>query len=364
MSPKHSLNFLAVLAAVAVSGAHAGPPTPPPVDAATRQLVVDTLAKRLGETYVDETVGRATGVAMRDRQAHGAYAKDGDVVEFSEHLTRDLREAGHDLHFMVRFDPDFKEDAPGKVPTPAESAQARADIARDGFGVARVQRLAGNIGYIDVRGFPPLPYVAAAYSQAMSLLSGTDAIVVDLRKNGGGEPKAVGGFMSHFFGEEDDRHLNDIWWRPTGRTDESWTNGVASPRYLKPVIVLTSKYTFSGGEECAYDFQTQKRATLIGEVTGGGANPGDAVAIGGGFFAFIPSGKAINPVTHTNWEHVGVKPDVEVPAVDAMKTAYLRLLKELAAKAPEEDKDDYARWVAMTEKGEMELPGFTPPRRH
>src|SRR6185437_14342657 len=124
--------------------------------------------------------------------------------------------------------------------------------------------------------------------------------------------------LSYFFAENDGRHLNDIYWHKDGTTDQFWTVPVAGSRFLGPVYVLTSARTFSGGEECAYDFQTQKRATLVGETTGGGANPGGMVPLGGGLAAFVPTGKAINPVTKTNWEHVGVKPDIAVPAADAL----------------------------------------------
>jgi C-terminal processing protease CtpA/Prc len=121
------------------------------------------------------------------------------------------------------------------------------------------------------------------------------------------------------------------------------------------VYVLVSGYTFSGGEECAYDFQTQKRGTLVGETTGGGANPGDFVALGHGFAAFIPDGRAINPITKTNWEHVGVKPDVTVPAAKAQQTAYAEILRTLIAEEKDsEARQELNRILARVEKGDSE----------
>ena len=229
------------------------------------------------------------------------------------------------------------------------------------YGLERVDRLPGNVGYLEVRGFGPTEFVGPAYAQAMALLSGSEAIIVDLRRNNGGRPESVAFLMSHFFPEGDTRHLNDIYDRPTNTTRQYWTDPSAGPRFSGPVYVLTSRRTFSGGEECAYDFQTQKRATLIGETTGGGANPGGLVSLGHGFVVFIPSGQAINPVTKTNWEHVGVKPEVTVPAADALRTAHAAALKTLLPKVKDpEERQQLEALLARVEKGEAEKPNYAP----
>jgi C-terminal processing protease CtpA/Prc len=163
----------------------------------------------------------------------------------------------------------------------------------------------------------------------MGFLANTDALIVDLRRNGGGRPEMVALLSSYLFDER--THLNDLYWREGNRTDEFWTNAtVAGPRYggKKPVFVLTSKRTFSGAEEFAYNLKALKRATIVGETSGGGAHPGDMQKIADGFAMFVPTGRAINPVTKTNWEGVGVEPDVVVPADQALDKA-----KELAAAA-------------------------------
>jgi C-terminal processing protease CtpA/Prc len=197
----------------------------------------------------------------------------------------------------------------------------------------------------------------------MTLLAGSDGIIIDLRQNGGGDPAAVVTLLSYFFAEGDSRHLNDLQWRKGNRTQQFWTVSVVGPRYTKLVYVLTSANTFSGGEECAYDLQTQKRATLVGEITGGGANPGDVFALGHNFVAFIPVGRAINPITHTNWEHVGVKPDIVVPAADAMKTAYAAVLKKLLTTTKDPDQlAEVKATLVRVEKGEEEKPNYMPPR--
>jgi C-terminal processing protease CtpA/Prc len=234
-------------------------------------------------------------------------------------------------------------------------------MAQRGFGITRVQRLAGNIGYLDIRGFFPTEFAAPAISAAMTLLSGTDALIIDLRSNGGGEPETVAYLLSHFFAEGDARHLNDIYNRLDGTTRSYWTVPSVGARYTPPIFVLTSHNTFSGGEEFAYDVKTQKRGTLVGEVTGGGANPGDYIPLARGFIAFIPTGRAINPITRTNWEHVGVTPDVAAPAADAMRLAYSTALKAVAAKASDaEERQELADTAARAERGEIELPKYEP----
>ncbi|HJW09358.1 MAG TPA: S41 family peptidase [Holophagaceae bacterium] len=339
-------------------------PAPAPLSAADRAAVVERLGKELWANYVFPEVAERVAKELAGKLAKGGYNQAATPEAFAKALHEDLRALGQDSHFRVRFDPGFRpmgEDE-DKPLTPEEKAEMRTMSARHGFGIARVEILPGNLGYLDLRGFGPTEFVGAAYSNAMGLLSGTDALILDLRQNGGGDPESVAYLMSHFFEEGDTRHINDIYNRPKDRTRQYWTSPLAGPRYTRPVYVLTSAWTFSGGEECAYDFQTQKRATLVGETTGGGANPGGPVSLGHGFVAFIPTGRAINPVTHTNWEHVGVKPDRAVPAAEALKVAQVELLKGLLGKEKEVDSRKRLEEVlARVEKGEAEKPRYSHP---
>jgi hypothetical protein len=307
----------------------------PPVATSQRRAVVEALAQALQAQYVFPATGARVGSALQARLASGAYDGCTTARSFADALTKDLRDLGQDRHFRVRFDPAFdpRDEDEDRVPSPAEMAKRHAESARRGYGVARVERLAGNLGYLKVDGFGPAEAVGAAFSAAMRLLAGSDAVILDLRENGGGEPESVAYLVSHFLPEGDAREINTIYDRPKDATRQYWTSPLAAPRYGGPVYVLTSAHTFSGGEECAYDLQALKRATLVGETTGGGANPGHAVVLGGGFLAFIPTGRAINPVTKTNWEHVGVKPDVPVPAAEALRWVQRTLLRAQLAKA-------------------------------
>jgi hypothetical protein len=351
----------------ATARAQDGPPPPQPIDAKARKAVVVALGAKLQSDYVFPDVANALAAQLAAKEAAGGYAKATTTDAFAQALSTDLRELGKDGHFNVEFAPGV-EPGPGpttqaKIPSAEEVARNRAEMARFGYGIERVERLPGNVGYIEIRGFGPTELVAHAYTAAMTLLEGSSAVIVDLRRNGGGEPSSVAHLMSHFFAPGDVRHVNDIYTRPTDSTQQYWTNPSVSVRYTGPVYVLTSARTFSGGEEAAYDFQTQKRATLVGETTGGGANPGDFIAIAEGFAAFIPTGRSINPITGTNWEHVGVKPDVAVPAADALRTAHVAVLRaSLAASTDPQEREYLQDTLEQVESGKVRAPVYSMRR--
>ncbi len=351
------LALLLVLAPITVTLAQPKPQPAPPgaLSKPDRQAIVQALVQQLDANYVFPEIATQVSRALTVKDAAGGY--DGASIEsLSDALTKDMREFGKDSHFRVRYEPRFSPP-PGQtppLPTADEVVQGRMQAASEGFGIGKIERLEGNVGYMEIRGFLPTELVAAEYTAAIMLLSGSDALILDLRRNGGGEPSSVAHLMSHFFAPGDKRHLNDIYTRTTDSTQQYWTNPAVAVRYSKPVYVLTSAHTFSGGEECAYDFQTQKRATLVGEVTGGGANPGDMFALAKGLVAFIPTGKAINPVTGTNWEHVGVKPDIAVPADAAQQTAHVAILERLLADAKDPRQRDELQQALKSLQGDTD----------
>lgn len=318
-----------LLAAAAHASAHEAPSPSAALDAAARQAIVKELAQSVEDNYVFPQVAKKVAAHLRARHAKNAYASADTAAALADFLTADLRSVGQDLHFSVRFDPEFKAVPEDVAPSAEELDQQRRQAERVAGGVFRVERLPGNVGYLELRGFEPASFSAASISAAMTLLKNTEAIILDLRKNGGGEGETVAYLMSHFFAEGDQRHLNDMVFRKAHRNKQHWTSTAVAVHYTRPVYVLTSKQTFSAAEECAYNFQTQKRATLVGEVTGGGANPGDSFPIGAGLVAFISTGQSINPVTQKNWEGVGVKPDVATPADRAFDVANARILREI-----------------------------------
>ena len=307
-------------------------PTPPDstIEANTRKQVIDTVLKRLNDSYVFPEVAKAMDKAIRDRAAKGEYEQISSSRTFAETLTKDLQGVSKDKHLRVRYSHEvLPERQPRAEPTAEQREQQRRDMSWMNYGFEKVERLRGNTGYIAFRGFFAPELGAEAVASAMNFVAGTDALIIDLRQNGGGDPEMVALICSYLFGPEP-VHLNDLYWREGNRTEEFWTRKeVAGKRYLnKDVYVLTSKYTFSGAEEFTYNLKNLKRATIIGETTGGGAHPGMGVRLNEHFSMFVPTGRAISPITKTNWEGTGVKPDIEVPAEQALSVARLMALKK------------------------------------
>jgi hypothetical protein len=281
--------------------------------------VLDGVLAKLDESYVFPETAKKMAEAVRGRAAKGEYDAVADPQAFAHKLTEDLRAVSNDKHLSVFYSP---RDLPGDLDETAFDTP-----------LPPVEVLPGNVGYLDLRGFAPTdPEATASCAAALSFLSNTDALILDLRQNGGGEPDMVRLVCSYLFDAGEEVHLNDIYWRPDGKTRTFRTlPKVDGRRYGRGrlVYVLTSGRTFSGAEECAYNLQTQKRATIVGETTGGGAHPGGARRVTDHFGVWVPMGRAINPVTGKNWEGTGVAPDVNVPAADALRTAQRMALEKL-----------------------------------
>jgi C-terminal processing protease CtpA/Prc len=300
------------------------------IDAATRTQIIDSISKRLNEAYVFPEIAKKMEASLRERVDKKEYDQITSAKTFAETLTRDLQAVSKDKHLRVRYS---HEPLPVRQPRREPSAEERDEQRRElnwmNHGFNKVERLRGNIGYIEFRGFFDPELASETLAAAMNFVSSTDALIFDLRANGGGSPEMVALVCSYLFGP-DPVHLNDLYWREGNRTDEFWTRKeVAGKRYLnKDVYVLTSKRTFSGAEEFTYNLKNLKRATIIGETTGGGAHPGGGFRINEHFNMFVPTGRAISPITKTNWEGTGVKPDIEVPADQALVVARLTAMKK------------------------------------
>ncbi len=314
--------------------------TAPPLDDGIRAAVIDDIARAITEHYVFPDVAEDVIADLRERAAEGDYGH-ADVASFSAALTRDLRR--HDGHFRVGWNgrPQRVEVSVDQAGELAEESEARgfppemvARARRNNFGFPRAEILPGNIGYVEVTAFMPAAMAHDAATAAMNFVANTDAVIIDLRNNGGGDPEAVQYLCSWFFGDEP-VHLNSLYFRPTDSTTEFWTlpelPGVRRPDV--PLYVLTSRRTASAAEEFSYNMQTQERATLVGETTAGGANPGGPVQLVHGFEIFVSTGAAINPITGTNWEGTGVVPHVDVGADQALARAQMMAIDKLRADA-------------------------------
>lgn len=338
------------------------------VDAATRKTVIDALLTRLNEAYVFPETAAKMEKAVRAREGAGEYEKITSAKELAEKLTSHLQEVSRDKHLRVRYSHrPFPERVGPRQPTAEEREAMGREMRRLNHGFDRVERLQGNVGYMELRGFMNEQMGAETVAAAFNFIANTDALIIDLRRNGGGNPAMVALVSSYLFGSEP-VHLNSLYWRAGDRTEEFWTRkDVAGRRYeAKDVYVLTSERTFSGAEEFSYNLKNLKRATIVGETTGGGAHPGGMHRLNTHFAAFIPTGRAINPITKDNWEGKGVEPDVKTPAPQALKTAHLLAVKKLVEKATEDEQKTALRALAddlQKELQEMQAKGETPEKK-
>ena len=289
------------------------------------RAVAAGMAEKLEAFYVYPSRAKSAGELLRRNASAGAYDGLRDAA-LATRLTEDVAGVLHDKHVRVRYTVEVNppDDRAGGEPSPAALAAMTRRMRDTGYGLGRIAHLPANVGYIDLRGFPSgTDEMHAVFDAIANSVAYSSAIVLDLRRNHGGDPDSIARLLSHFLPPK--THLNDFVGRGDGEPaieDSTYTADVPGPRITAPLYVLTSGETFSGGEECAYDVQALKRGTLIGAVTGGGANPGDTRRIDDHFLVFVPIERARNPITKTNWEGVGVKPDIAVERDRALITAY------------------------------------------
>jgi hypothetical protein len=296
-----------------------------------KNVVLDSLINKLRKTYVFPDVSLKIEKKIRENQKNGLYSKISDGIILADSLTKQLYKIANDKHLSIFFRPETQMGHTNDLKEEKKRADSyRQFLLHFNFLFTKISILDGNIGYLKIDGFQSVEDVERKISSAMTFLTNTDAIILDLTENRGGQPKTVQLLASYFFDSEP-VHLNDIFWREGNKTEEFWTlKNISGDRYLnKPVYVLTSNNTFSGGEEFAYDLQTLKKAIIVGETTKGGANPGETFTIEYGFGVFIPTGRAINPITKTNWEGIGVKPDVEIKPENVLNETHVLALKKL-----------------------------------
>jgi hypothetical protein len=326
------------------------------LDARTRAEVIEGVLKNLNDYYVFPDVAKKMEQAIRDRLQKKEYDQVTSARQFAMTLTDHLQQVSRDKHLRVQYSAQpIPRRENRQEPTPEERERFAAAMRRNNFGFEKIERLPGNIGYLDLRGFVDTEFGSETAANAMSYLSNSDALIIDLRRNGGGSPAMVALISSYLFGAEP-VHLNDLYWREGDSTHQWWTlPHVPGKRFgdKKPVYVLTSKRTFSAAEEFTYNLKNLKRATIIGETTGGGAHPGGGRRITEHFGMFIPSGRAINPISKTNWEGTGVKPDIDVAADLALKTAQVEALKRLSETTADQMWKDRLKQVLETAEREL-----------
>jgi hypothetical protein len=299
-----------------------------PLQKSEMQEIVNKAGDLLVAAYVFPDRAAEAKAKINSLLAAGSYDGLTDPVAFANRVTTDLQSVTHDKHVKI-------------VALSSEPNTQIAPSLPTNSGFFQVDRLKGNIGYIKLLGFPLEGPFDLAAQQAMKALAGTDALIIDMRDNGGGSAASVNDFDSYFFDPKSSIHLIDFIDRKTGtnefNTVEFWTKPISAPYLNKPVAVLISNKTFSGGEASVYELKTQGRAKIFGQPSSGGANPGGFARLNERFRIFIPTARAESPVTKSSWEGAGIIPDTIDREGATFHDAMLDLLVQLSAKGARSD---------------------------
>jgi len=300
------------------------------LDAAYRQRIIEGISKSLKELYVYPEIGQKMVDALSDHLKRGDYdaITNGDVLAF--HLTQDLLDVSHDKHLHVHFSAT-KLGPMNRTPTQEDKARIRKHLESENCGFQKLEILPHNIGYLKLSMFAYVDLCGPTAAAAMNFLAHVNAIIFDVRENSGGDPKMVQFIDSYLF--DTLTHLDDLYDRNEDATTQYWTLPYLPGDRMPdtPVFVLTSSEDVSAPEAFAYELKNLKRATIVGETTGGGAHTADPVRLDDHFSMGVPEGRMINPVTKTDWEGVGVEPDVKVKAADALEEAERLAISKLPA---------------------------------
>ena len=302
------------------------------LDSAERHRLIASIIAALDQGYIYLDGAHKMDAMLLANEKNGTYNNVTNGGAFAAMLAEELQAVSHDHHIYVDYAP-YKLPQHLDHPDPADEARYRKQMEHYNCAFDKVEVLPGNIGYVKLDAFPPPAICGATVVAAMGFVAHVDAIIFDLRDNHGGDPEMVEFLASYLFA--DHTHLNDLYYRRDNTTTQYWTLPYVPGTRLatQPAFVLTSHQTFSGGEEFTNDLKTQKRATIIGETTGGGAHPVNGVRLDDHFVLGVPGGRPINPITKTDWEGTGVAPDVAVPAADALETAKKLAAEKIAAAA-------------------------------
>lgn len=309
-------------------------PAPVSAQSSPREATV-AVAERIRGNYFSPQRGDEIADALEAEAARGAFDAFVEPRDLAAALTRRLRPL--DGHFSVVHDPHAPQ-GPVHGMRGAPPAGLDAALRRDNYGFRRVEILPGNIGYIDLRQFTNIrfsdPQDAArrAADAALDLFEGTDAVIIDLRANGGGAPSMVGYLVSAF--TPPDAAIYNVFQSRQGQNDERPAAMRSNPRLDVPVYVLISGRSGSAAEALPYTLQAARRAVIVGETSAGAANPGGQFPTPQGLRVFVPTGSPRNPLTGGNWEGVGVAPDVAAPSEQALVRAQILALETLAAADP------------------------------
>ena len=296
-------------------------------DKAYKKSILQKIENLIESKYVIAEKAKSYAAEFKKKCKAGAYASVSDAKQFTEKVTADLQAITHDKHVSLRMivASDISEQAQGALHHPIRLHRLRM---KENTGIHKLEWINGHIGYLDLSRFWAIEVARDMIKAAMKFMENADAIIIDVRENGGGSGTHLSSFFLPY-----PTQLTGWYYREQNYMEEFWTTDEMEGRPLTdvPLFLLIGKNTFSAAEIFAYDLQARKRAVLIGEPTKGGAHSIDLFKIDECFEINISTSRAVNPVTGTNWEGTGVIPDVAVAPDRALDTAI-----ELAEKAGKE----------------------------
>jgi hypothetical protein len=312
----------------------------PPIDAAARAAIVDSITAVIDSVYVLAEPARRIVSELRQNLAAGRYDELSDPAAFARRLYEDAQALNHDGHFQIAaFLPlDPSVEAPEKGEDPAEVERHERHLRATNYGFKKAEILPGGIGYLRFDNFGEGDAAFAAATAAMNFLATSRAVILDLRNNGGGSAAMIRYLCGYLFAEE--THLINWDIRAEKTTVQSYSADYVPGKRLteQPVYILTSRNTFSAAEEFTFDLRNHERATVVGDTTGGGGHTVDSRIFDFKSFRIgirVPYGRAYNPKNNEGWEGKGVIPHIPVPAGAALDAAYAEALQTLLA--PEKD---------------------------
>lgn len=330
----------------------------PKIDAATRAAIVDSITAAIDSVYVLEGPAKRIVAALRKNLASGDYDNITDPAEFAERLYNDAQAINHDGHFRIAAMPplDPAVAQANKDEDPADVERRRRLFRERNYGFKSAEIFPGGIGYLRFDQFADGAEAYEAAAAAMNFLANSNALILDLRNNGGGSATMIRFICGYLF--EEAAHLINWDIRAEKKTVQSYSaDYVPGKRMIKqPVYVLTSNHTFSAAEEFTFDLKNLERATIVGDTTGGGGH-----TVAGYSFDFdgfrmiirVPHGRAYNPKNNEGWEGVGVIPHIAVPEEQALDAARADALRKLIETEKDEQVVAGYKWVLADQESRL-----------
>lgn len=293
------------------------------------RAVIVSLAQVLRERFAFRERGIAAAAEIEAMERRGEFAGARSAAELLALIDSKIVPLVNDQHFRVRYlGPEAVAGFTEAPPTVEELAAFHEEVRLRGSEIPDVRWLPGNAGYIRISLFLDTPPGVEKQVAAMGMLADTGALIIDVRGTPGGEPAGVANVIGHLVSERTPTVRVETAFDPS--LDRTFHAEPRTPAFTgKPVFVLIDGETGSGAEEFAYDLQAMQRAVLVGQTTSGAANPGGFRPLSAGFVAFIPMQIVSHTMTGSNWEGVGVRPDVEVPADQALTHAHRLALEAI-----------------------------------